>query len=1397
MGVIEYTLGKTTVLPAEYQKRNAAMQQRNVDETLPNIHTLSFGTFLKVLRDRHSIKQSEVLAKLPAIWTQPMYSDIERSRGNPSFDDLEALYQALHQAGVQFTLRDRHQFLQLVKEKLEAKRTHRVQKTPEAWDDLRRKLARIDRLPDTGDSSILTPSSLRRSLPSIHGARRAIDHLLGREIWLNSILETIKEGTLKVLVMQGPPGCGKTSEMHRLAHRFLQSIPRYYVVLSEPPPIDQERLESDIALELLLGDILEVIGSLYTSLPVANLQARIKYVLEALTRADRPVVIFLDNAEHVLDQQGDLTPIWRQFLTKFAQASHHALLVLATQEWPVTFLAETQLVLNTTVPLFSLQEGTLLLQRLGLQDIPEEQLGMVVEAVGGVPLCLEWVARLTQEPLLQDGWADFEEDGNSGAQVMRLLEDAVLFGGPVATKVQALLERVLQHLSEETRTALHDLALAPVPLGAPALKVLYGNPVPLKELREASLLVAYQKRVQLLPMVAAQVRRSLSPEQVCLAEERLVEALAHWLNRSHISVHEQGMVITELACLLLRRHRLLAASELVLYYGWLVSHVGQMLHLARRVQQILLARPWQETTETELETGCGARLLHDYLATYLGEEIDDHARAEADVRMLTSVFADQVTVSPLMQVYLLDHILRDYATAERFEEAHTLFETCCLRLKPLLASDRELHSTLLSKQAALYNRWSGSARSMGQLGEARRMQEQAISTYTSCLALLGQALHQAEEGTLRKSTLRKKQATFLNNLAYHLNLVGRYEDALKVVNACIELKEQGYAERDSLAASYGERSQILAALGQFQEALRWDERAREEIRQCAEAGDTLAQEEQWIYQVNQGRLYVLLGRVDEATHLLQEAEPKIQPRRKFYQTMAQDALLDIQQGRAQSAPASFQLDWRWVKRYRALSAYDAYWWWAHAGPFTAEEQERWDPLFISPVDEETKDQLRKLLFSSRDREVEVALAEHREPRLCYPAIEIDLVRQRIADFLALAKEIKQDEPNCIVRRLYQGAIEDEVCFLRMIEATYEGNGARFQELSFQLYPPPTPEEMQYALNRVRQVLSQGLRRQDTRQASQQAIEVLRETAGLTLAVPPEMEPIQSMRKRGSESPASEPRMVSAQAAKRFFTALLQESGYEGWQVVIDPGASGPRIESGLRQLFVPDTPFSLDDIREYVSHELLGHATRSIAGEHSLLGLLGMGTKGYMPTEEGIADYHERSVAALHGQPYDDSGTWLGPLAVGLASGVMGRPQTFTSLFAFFEPLLLVYRLLWRDDEDRPTAEQRARRNALIRCLRTYRGVPDVQKAGICLSKDVVYLRGYLQIQQAVAEDPAILDRLAVGKVALELLPDLQELGIVAQEQGASLRKRAYDPELDNYILTFEDSISSLPQDLS
>src|SRR5260221_6549634 len=114
-----------------------------------------------------------------------------------------------------------------------------------------------------------------------------------------------------------------------------------------------------------------------------------------------------------------------------------------------------------------------------------------------------------------------------------------------------------------------------------------------------------------------------------------------------------------------------------------------------------------------------------------------------------------------------------------------------------------------------------------------------------------------------------------------------------------------------------------------------------------------------------------------------------------------------------------------------------------------------------------------------------------------------------------------------------------------------------------------------------------------------------------------------------------------------------------------------------------------------------------------------------------------------------------------------------SDLYMFLRAFLVLYRLIRRPDQDEETAQKTAHDLALTLCLRAFRGVPELEKPGVCYSKDVVYLRGLLLIQRAVEEDVTILDRLAVGRIALEHLPAIEQLGIVPPLQP--LRKLAQD----------------------
>ena len=1344
------------------------------------------GALLRWLRDRHGLAQALVVAHLPATIDQQRYSSFERNTRSPAFDELPVMYQALKEAGVRLSLRDRDLFLGLAKQQLESKRTHKVQKSPHEWDNLRAQLALIDQLPDAP-----FPLSRTSSLRSAPSSRMEISHLVGRERWLDSLYVAITgQPPMKWLMLQGPPGIGKTSELHRIASYFQQHLPRYYVVLCQLPEREQETISPDLALELLLSAILEGIGPANAPMPMGSLQARVKYVLGCVARADRAVLILLDNAEHLLDEQGQLTPVWKNFYEQFVHMRHHASLIGATKEWPSWLTLEAQWAGHSQVPLLLQEEGILLLRRLGLGDLSEEQLGQVVEVVGGVPLCLEWTAKLVKEPLLQEGWAAFDDEGSDAEalpdqeksrRLAQLLEDPALFRGPVQARVVPLLERLLRRLSPDALAALQGLALATVPLGTPALKLLYPGPLPLQELRDASLLVASPRRVQVLPMVAASVQARLSTNRRVVLEEQLATALFHWLTTSHaLDNREMGMISGAIAEIALKHHRLLDAAQFMIRYGWLSFRLGHARKLAHVAMQSIEEVRRQTNGQIDVQQQCGSMLLINFLAPFLGQKLDAQERLREYHMVWQAMMDEVIALEPPIEVAVTHHLMHASIHQLRFEEALASLESCCDRLQAHMEGNPDLTASLLEKRAWLFGRWGEYAEETGNQVRADKLAEQTIALNRQIVALLSNA---QERSSLEQAFLKKRLARALNNLGYHLNRIGEYEHARRAMEQSISLKERGYAEIDTMADANGEQAQILVGLGRFQEALYYDEKAFGEVQRLAEAGFAFAQADLPTYQVNRGCLYLRLGRIDEAEALLREAEPRVQPERRMYRVFAQQALREIEQWWASRSGAShYQLDWRWVERYRQLASFDSYWWWTPAGPFNEEEQQQWDQLFAPDMDDEAKERLGALMAVAREREFAAALGEQREPRFCYPALAIDEVRDRLAGLARLDAEINREEPNAIVRRLYRETIQEELDFLRMIEATYEGNAECYWECSLRFTPPPTRKEMEYALSRATYYVRQGLAQSDTGEASQRALQAFQHI-GLSLDVSI-AGPAVHESSNGLALSSGPRRLVTALTARRFYEAALHGAGYAEWEVTIDPNASVPRIEQGLRRIFLPPNRISLQQIKSDLSHELAGHVARCIAGERSLLGLLGIHTAHSLEMEEGLATYYEMREASQAGQPYDETGTWFGTLAVGLAGGVLAPPQTFLSVFHVFEAFIYLYRLLRRPDQDNETAQKFARKLALARCIRTFRGVPALERAGVCYTKDALYVRGLWKLEHEVARDQGILDRLAVGVVALEQLPELAELGIVSAPQP--LRYLAQRPDLDAYILSFE-----------
>ena len=94
-----------------------------------------------------------------------------------------------------------------------------------------------------------------------------------------SLQETLHK---KLVVLQGPVGIGKSSELHRIALYFLSAeTPRPQVLLCELPAVERDT-GSVSALDLFLATVLAEVGPPDVSLQTASLDARITFMLECL-----------------------------------------------------------------------------------------------------------------------------------------------------------------------------------------------------------------------------------------------------------------------------------------------------------------------------------------------------------------------------------------------------------------------------------------------------------------------------------------------------------------------------------------------------------------------------------------------------------------------------------------------------------------------------------------------------------------------------------------------------------------------------------------------------------------------------------------------------------------------------------------------------------------------------------------------------------------------------------------------------------------------------------------------------------------------------------------------------------------------------------------------------------
>src|SRR5260370_2504127 len=284
------------------------------------------GVLLTRLRSRvrgKKVKQKDIVAGLPG-WTISSYSRLENGELAPRFDQLLLLYQAFRQVNIPFTRDARQQYVDLARKRIALQKTHKDTRSDAEWAQLRFELARLDGLHDGSTDRVSLISKILLTETS---------HLVGREQWRKELLDVLGEPHhMKLVVIRGPAGIGKSSELNWLATYLFRQKPSFSRVILCDFRSEERPLAPEEALDVVLGTILAELRCPLPDLSHTGVEERTLITLDQLEQAQHPVVVLVDHCEYLLSDKGLLASCWERFLSKFLRSQHHATLLLATRQ---------------------------------------------------------------------------------------------------------------------------------------------------------------------------------------------------------------------------------------------------------------------------------------------------------------------------------------------------------------------------------------------------------------------------------------------------------------------------------------------------------------------------------------------------------------------------------------------------------------------------------------------------------------------------------------------------------------------------------------------------------------------------------------------------------------------------------------------------------------------------------------------------------------------------------------------------------------------------------------------------------------------------------------------------------------------------------------------------------
>ncbi len=1380
---------------------------RSAHPIQPIVHINTFGAFLRYLREREQIPQSELVSTFSYFFeehhvaplTPDMYRKMEKGKRAAQYEELLPLYAALTGNDFKLSPQERVTYVRLARLKLEGLQRKKPKVRPDGeWRLLEIQLAQLDQ--DTKSVREIEAEGQTTEKRTQQKSSLDTSHIVGREPWLVKMLSYLDTTAKKLVVIQGMMGIGKTSGMKLLLQNLLdreECWPILYTFSTATDITPTDHLETFLAT---------ILAELHVSEPEASktppLAKRVEQVIKHLEVMEQRVILLLDDAQVIIDEHGQLPREWQQFFAEYLSSTHQALIYMTTRQWPLWTGRERSFVVDgeeAILPRLDRQTGIHIWQRLGFTDVPEKLLQDATDRCGGNALMIELRAANLQRPRFSFGWQrnKIAQEKNSEHQqlIEQLLTDTHIFGTADVEARQLLQQVIGRRLSQDALQVLEALAATPMALPFPLLlEINQQAEYAFAELLQASLIdrnaMEQDERAILQPLAReATIHQLLADKRLTETEQQLIHAYTVWLEQGTFqSEQEQAMLISELVAAHLKQQHLMEAAELLVEYGWFSFAFGHAPRLARIADEIMRSFNWHCSTEDEVG---GLLIQYHLLARALDKDLGNAERKKAYLHLYEVMTTGSVRLKPHTIFHLVYHKLRYLINAKQHAEAWSLIDEVCKKYEDFQSTQPTTYTELLDRRAYVLGRWGdhqdalakketdeASARKLQE--DAFRLKQEAVTVHQQCVALLQQ--QERFTSPIEQSYMRFKRARLLNDLSYYQRTTGDLEAAKQSMKDCLKLKEAGFVVPSSLAVSYDDYGQLLGQTGNFQEALMYNDRALQIMLKLLDADQSSALKEKGMLLINRGKLLLLLGKLDEAKALFIEGIPLVEGTSRDVSAATATEGLRLVESWQKTNP-HHQLDWRWYPKYHQFASYSDVKWLTPAGSFSEEEQLEWNSIVQHQEDEDASKRMAAIIAQSRKRELVKSSEEQREPHFHYPLIPQAEVLSKLTDLSLLRAEIEQKEPNVIVRRLYLDTIDERLDELNMIAATGHQDDDAFWTYNQRLNSTPSMAEMELAIRQLTDILRRGLQRNETEQLSKHIIQ----QTSQWLIKPMNLEPLDEalgQRTRIQQTPADETqKLFSPETVGLFFADVFRTYQFP-WTVKRDITADHARVSLNLQQLILPGEEqwVSLAKVRDLLAHEIETHAFRSNAGAKSRLAILSAGLQGFLETEEGLALHYTQEVDQ-QGSHCKPNKSWIGTLATGLACGLVSEPFTFSKLRLFLEDVNTLRSLLSEKKLTLAEIQEDARRSAQNRCLRTWRGVTHLAQPGICSTKDSVYLRGYLSVTKALNEENVAFEQVMVGSVGLHHLGDLAELGIM--KPTIPHRRLATDPNLEKYISQF------------